>query len=438
MVPAFGLDVSENPLPGALGSGLRSLSGEVDEACLLQIVSVHRVVMRLRCPPGVPCDVAWVWVPAGPTTWERWGAAENRKRYWIGKEKKRKKKEKTYKEKERSFVRFRCEGGLVAEAWTLRGGATAFDAELSAVARAIEVSVHEATPGTHVRVFTDSQAAMRRVLNDSPGPGQQDAVRCILGARRLCQRGAMVSIHWVPGHSGVIGNEIADQWAGDAAIREAGHRDRTKAAPGRVRGNPANPRISGAFLKAMLRRRAVSSWRDSIRQRSSRRGPFIVPGEGTVPRIPSALGGAERSIATRFFQLASGHALIAPFLKERFGWVESSQCWWCSSGVQTREHLFKECRAWKDEIKMLWKEVGDISDADKTEEERGSGSLGKRLRRKKGFGFFTHEHRVRPGNCRVGRLMSDPRFTSAVLSFLRNTQVGLIKKGVIVRGEEAV
>ena len=77
----------------------------------------------------------------------RRGAAENRSRVWIGERSKRKRKEKTYKEKERSFVRFRCEGGLVAEAWTLKGGATAFDAELSAVARAIEVSVHGATPG---------------------------------------------------------------------------------------------------------------------------------------------------------------------------------------------------------------------------------------------------------------------------------------------------
>ena len=34
--------------------------------------------------------------------------------------------------------------------------------------------------------------------------------------------------------------------------------------------------------------------------------------------------------------------------------------------------------------------------------------------------------------------MSDQRFTEAILSFLGDTQVGLIKKGVIVRGEEAV
>ena len=33
--------------------------------------------------------------------------------------------------------------------------------------------------------------------------------------------------------------------------------------------------------------------------------------------------------------------------------------------------------------------------------------------------------------------MSDQRFMEAVLLFLRDTQVGLIKKGVLVRGEEA-
>ena len=35
-------------------------------------------------------------------------------------------------------------------------------------------------------------------------------------------------------------------------------------------------------------------------------------------------------------------------------------------------------------------------------------------------------------------MLSDPRFTETVLKFLEDTQVGLVKKGVIVRGEEAV
>ena len=159
-----------------------------------------------------------------------------------------------------------------------------------------------------------------------------------------------------------------------------------------------------------------------------------------VPRIPTTLGRTRKSLASRFFQLMSGHAMIAPFLRDKFRWVESDQCWWCSSGRQSREHLFKECRAWKNEIRKLWKEVGEISRVDRADMDNGeriSKERKKGRKRKKGFGFFTHEYSVRPDNCTVGRLMADPRFTDAVLSFLRDTQVGLVKKGVVIRGEEA-
>ena len=187
------------------------------------------------------------------------------------------------------------------------------------------------------------------------------------------------------------------------------------------------------LCKAMLRHQAISSWRECIIKRSSGRRPYRIPSEGMVPRIPTGLGRTERSLATRYFQLASGHAMTAPFLRDKFKWVDSDQCWWCSSGRQSREHLFKECRTWKNEIRELWKEVGDISN-DGGSIEGGSQS---RRKRRKGFGFFAQENRIRPGNCTVGRLLGDSRFTEAVLKFLRNTKVGLIKKGVIVRGEEA-
>ena len=59
-------------------------------------------------------------------------------------------------------------------------------------------------------------------------------------------------------------------------------------------------------------------------------------------------------MATRFFQLFSGHAMIAPFLKERWGFVNTDACWWCDKGRQSREHLFKECTAWTKEIRELW------------------------------------------------------------------------------------
>ena len=45
-------------------------------------------------------------------------------------------------------------------------------------------------------------------------------------------------------------------------------------------------------------------------------------------------------LASRFFQLSSGHAMIAPLLVEKFGWVDSDLCWWCGSARRAGGRLF--------------------------------------------------------------------------------------------------
>ena len=141
-------------------------------------------------------------------------------------------------------------------------------------------------------------------------------------------------------------------------------------------------------------------------------------------------GGAEgRELASRFFQLALGHAMTAPFLKEKFGWTDSHICWWCGAGRQTREHLFKECMTWKSEIRELWKSVAEASGS-RYEIQKGS------CRGRKGFylGWINRQERAvrRPENTAVRELISGRRFTEAVLTFLKNTAVGKIKEGVVL------
>ena len=193
-------------------------------------------------------------------------------------------KERTYKERSRSFIEYRGEGGLVAEAWTLKGRASAYDAELSALVRAIELCIPQAAPGVSFRIFTDFQAAMSRLLDDRPGSGQLTAVRGIIGATRIHQQGADISIYWVPGHAGIIGNEIADQWAGDAAAREL--RSRDTARTGIIQPALESSAVSGSFLKAMLRQRAVSGWRDEIVRRGVGRRPTEFQGKARSPGSP--------------------------------------------------------------------------------------------------------------------------------------------------------
>ena len=103
--------------------------------------------------------------------------------------------------------------------------------------------------------------------------------------------------------------------------------------------------------------------------------------------------------------------MTAPFLRDKFGWVDSDQCWWCGSGRQSREHLFKECRTWKEQIRKLWKKVGEASGEAKHKTYKGGS---KTRGRGKGFGLWGAGGKIRPGNCSMSRLFGDARFTEAI------------------------
>ena len=111
---------------------------------------------------------------------------------------------------------------------------------------------------------------------------------------------------------------------------------------------------------------------------------------------------------------------------------DSDICWWCSKGRQTREHLFKECSAWKEEIKKLWKEVGEAT-AEKSnwrKKSRYKGTKGCGITIGRGGGWRGLE----PGNTSIGTLLADERCIPAVLSFLSDTKCGKVKEGIIRKG----
>ena len=117
--------------------------------------------------------------------------------------------------------------------------------------------------------------------------------------------------------------------------------------------------------------------------------------------------------------------MIAPFLKDRWGWTDSDTCWWCDGGRQSKDHLFKECRRWKKEIEELWSEVGKISGR----REDGEGPF----RSRRGFGFHVRQARARPSNTTVRELLSNSRYTEAALDFLGKTRVGEVREGAICK-----
>jgi len=63
-----------------------------------------------------------------------------------------------------------------------------------------------------VTIFTDAQAAMRRMESEEPGPGQQYALQAgrRVAALRRARPDIGTEIRWCPAHKDVPGNEKAD------------------------------------------------------------------------------------------------------------------------------------------------------------------------------------------------------------------------------------
>jgi ribonuclease HI len=233
----------------------------------------------------------------------------------------------------------------------------AFDVECAALARALESAWRRNTITERITIFTDAQAAIRRMASDEPGPGQKYALeaRKYIAALRRKVPGIVIEVRWCPAHEGVEGNEKADEWAKLAAeepdargvegLEWMTYSDRPE-----ERSMPL-PRSIANIKREIAEKKWAEArkWAGGRISKEKYKMPKSQRPDGTV-------AGSAKRLASRFYQLKTGHCLTGEYLC----WTKSRptpQCWWCRCPRQTRHHLLKRCPRWKKEQRILWEEV---------------------------------------------------------------------------------
>jgi len=155
-----------------------------------------------------------------------------------------------------------------------------------------------------------------------------------------------VEYHWVPAHKGVEGNEEADVQATKAAYNHCGRYTETQ--------NPL-PHLNDVSFAHISRRLTEMKWEETVKEidKIGRKSKHSYRYDLVRRGGNSAVMKSRKSIAARFYQLNTGHALLGKYLR-RIGKRRDMKCWWCRHKYQTRDHLFKWSKRWKREQKRLW------------------------------------------------------------------------------------
>ena len=133
--------------------------------------------------------------------------------------------------------------------WNLGAGLEVFDAELFALEKAFKIAWDKKQKSTKkIWVFSDSQAAIKRLKNQSLKAGQYYVQSIKKWAKKFKELDILVYLEWVPGHMNVYGNEMADKAAKKGTELQ-------RICP--------ESYISLAFIKRKIKEAAMLEWTES-------------------------------------------------------------------------------------------------------------------------------------------------------------------------------
>jgi ribonuclease HI len=250
--------------------------------------------------------------------------------------------------------------GLDREGWITKtaymGKATTsnvYAAELRGIELAFQLALdrHETTH-THggCVIFTDNQAAIRAVADPRCPSGQYILAETIHTLDKLRDQGWEVRLQWIPAHEKVLGNDIADEAAKNAAgyIATTRNTARTTWEPP---PEPESIQIMTATTKPIIRARMKKEWQQSWKVAKHGRELFklgVEPGKGTL----KIHAGTHRALSSVITQMRNEKIGLRAYL-HIINKAETDQCQ-CGLGRQTVRHILLECRNWIDERQEMW------------------------------------------------------------------------------------
>lgn len=217
---------------------------------------------------------------------------------------------------------------------------TVYAAELRAIEMALESVLSSTEPWVGqakngLVIFADSQAALKALRRPRMPSGQVYLAGCLDLIHQLAERGIATELRWIPAHQGVLGNEIVDQHAKEAAQKPDDSQ------------NPHNRHIRlAAAAKRRFRNEAKIEWEKAWASEKTGRPTrrlIEVPTKKTL----EYWNGLRKATASILMQLRTGRIGLGAYLA-RINRRESSRCS-CELGNQTVNHVLLECPSHQEE-----------------------------------------------------------------------------------------
>ena len=204
--------------------------------------------------------------------------------------------------------------------------ATVFQAEVTAIKRAAMALQGIEPPVRYVKIFVDSQAAIKALAN--PLITSRSVMEAVDSLNALADRAIRVTIAWIPAHRGLFGNNTADDLA-----KEGAESDRTE-------DKLHVPKPLSALkneLENFMYEKWTQEWHNQAGMKHTK-AFYYCPNKNKAKYVYKLA----RLELGRFIRLITGHNNLNYF-QSRIGLWHSATCRLCGNSTETFLHFMYDC-----------------------------------------------------------------------------------------------